>query len=140
MSGQGTSGPSAASVTMATGADPAALTDEELAEIERRRMDSLACPGGRGRIVLDDVPRLIAALRASRAEVADLQFLLKCGLVVTFLGEVSLELRKLAAEWTPDALPDGAGFPLCATCDCPMVLEGETEVCRVCAKFDWLAH
>ncbi len=90
-------------------------------------------PPGDPRHYAEDIHRL-------QDEVAALRAILKTGSVVTFLGQVNLELRKLAAEWVPDSLPDGAGFPLCATCDCPMVLGGEDVVCRVCAKFDWLAH
>ncbi len=49
-------------------ADPAALTDEELAKMEAMALDQIGWhPSKR------DVPRLIAALRASRAENAQLR-------------------------------------------------------------------
>ncbi len=57
-------------------ADPAALTDEELAEMERDRDRALAInnPVGTSFVIIARyVPRLIAALRASRAEVERLR-------------------------------------------------------------------
>ncbi len=53
--------------------DPAALTDEELADMDEKVGTSLVSSSAWGRVYSRDVPRLIAALRASRAEIERLE-------------------------------------------------------------------
>ncbi len=53
--------------------DPAALTDEELAQITAKAEGSMVLSSGWAREYSVDVPRLIASLRASRAEVERLR-------------------------------------------------------------------
>ena len=72
-------------------------------------------------------------------EVNELKRLVRSGAVVTHLGQVNLELRQLLGIAATE-VSAGGGTLVCETCDCPLVLEGETRHCRTCQRYDWLAH
>ncbi len=94
--------------------DPAALTDEELAQITAKAEGSMVSSSGWAREYSVDVPRLIASLRASRAEVERME-------------TIAARSRFVAEHWRRSIMLGNAVWAAHPLCMVLSAMDGESD-------------